>query len=187
MAFASLVVSIIAFVVSATFAFRAERRYRGIDEPDLALDVGAIQADALIPVIVRLLKGSLEARDVHVLVRIGDNLLHSRCPDLGPHHAEERVQIQSTTLNHIAHLDLPERPFLQDSRATNVQGDAAAVVSWVTGNCRRYAGHLVAQSNNTGRAWRAVGPTIRSRRCRHRLLSAGGSLRAALRHRAPGS
>lgn len=181
MAYASLLVSIIALAVSATFALRAERRYRGIDEPDLTLDVGAVQGRGLVPVTVRLLKGSLEAREVHVVVRIGDNLLHARCSDLGPHHAEEGVQVQSTTLNRVDHLGLPERPFLKDSQTANVLGDAAAVVSWVTGNRRRWAGHLIAQSNGPGSAWRAVGSTIRCPRPRHPLLSAVDSFRAAHR------
>lgn len=164
MALASLAVSIVALAISATVAVRAELRYRHIDAPELTLDVGAFQiheSGMPIPVTVRWLKGSLEARDIHVVVRIQYRVWHARCPDLGPQHPETRVQAQYINAHDVAFVGLPERPFFENDRSTIV-GDAAAAVAWVAAGRRQWAGHLIKSSN--GGSWPAGGPTIRGSR-----------------------
>jgi hypothetical protein len=161
MTVASLAVSIVALGISVAFAVRAEHRYRHIDEPELTLDVGAFQTHDSrmpIPVTVRWLKGSLEARDIHVLVRIQYRIWHARCPDLGPHHPGVHVQAQYISATDVTHLGLPDRPFLTASRET-VIGDCAAAVTWVAAGRRHWAGHLVTSRN--GGPWQVAGPTVR--------------------------
>jgi hypothetical protein len=148
---------------------RGERRYRGIDVPELDVDVQhweIKEPNLPLVTVVRFLKGSREARDVHILVRVQYRFWYGRCPNLGPHHGNHPPP--TVRAGHLNMLDdapelalwgLPDRPFYEDSRSSPI-GDAAAVVMWITGGRRYWSGHRLKQHGNLDLEWIVDGETL---------------------------